>query len=79
MPRRRSWSLNDALEYLRRHGVAVEGFAVTGGRADVIDMAVSAGAVRISGFGELQDPPFAGEHGGRPRIAEFVCWTDKTF
>ena len=68
----------DALEYLRRHGVAVEGFAVTNSRPDVIDMAVSAGAARITLFGELQNPPLAGEHGGRPRIAEFVRWTGKT-
>ncbi len=69
----------DALEYLRRHGVALEGFAITDNRPDVIGMAVSAGAVRITRFGELQNPPLAGEHGGRPRIAEFVRWTDKTF
>jgi hypothetical protein len=69
----------DALEYLRRHGVALEGFAVSGGRPDVIDMAVAAGAVRITSLGELQDPPLAGEHGGRPRIAEFIRWSDKTF
>jgi len=69
----------DALDYLRRHGIALEGFAVADSRPDVIDMAVSAGAVRITRFGELQNPPLTGEHGGRPRIAEFVRWIDKTF
>lgn len=69
----------DALEYLRRHGLALEGFALADSRPDVTDMAVTAGAVRLTRFGELQSPPLAGEHGGRPRIAEFVRWTDKTF
>lgn len=66
-----------ALQYLNRHGVALEGFAVADSRSDVIDMAVSAGAVRITRFGELQNPPLSGEHGGRARIAEFVRWTGK--
>lgn len=69
----------DALEYLQRHGLPLEGFAITNDRADVIDMALAAGAVRLTRFGELQNPPLAGEHGGRPRIAEFVRWIDKTF
>ncbi len=69
----------DALEYVRRHGLALEGFAVSDNRPDIIGMAVSAGAVRLARFGELQNPPLTGEHGGRPRIAEFVRWTDKTF
>jgi hypothetical protein len=69
----------DALEYLRRHGLALEGFALAGDRRDVIDMAVAAGAVRLTRIGALQDPPLHGEHGGRPRIAEFVRWVDRTF
>jgi hypothetical protein len=69
----------DALEYLRRYGLALEGFATADNRSDIIDLAVVAGAVRLARFGELQNPPLAGEHGGRPRIAEFVRWVDKTF
>jgi hypothetical protein len=67
------------MEYLRRHDLALEGFATADNRSDVIDLAVVAGAVRLARFGELQNPPLAGEHGGRPRIAEFVRWVDKTF
>ncbi|HEX5275873.1 MAG TPA: acyl-CoA reductase [Candidatus Rubrimentiphilum sp.] len=70
---------SDALEYLRRHGLLLEGFALAGERADLIAMAVAAGAARLTRFGELQNPPLAGEHGGRPRIAEFIRWVDKTF
>jgi len=32
------------------------------------------GASRIARFGELQRPPLGGNHGARPRIAEFVRW-----
>jgi hypothetical protein len=41
-------------------------------------MALDAGAVRLTRFGELQHPPLGGDHGGRPRIAEFIRWIDKT-
>lgn len=69
----------EALAYLRRHSLPLEGFALSDGRRDAIDMAVAAGAVRLTRFGALQDPPLTGEHGGRPRIAEFVRWVDRTF
>jgi len=68
----------DALAYVRRHRLRLEGFALSSGRADVIDAAVAAGAVRLTRFGELQHPPLSGDHGGRPRIAEFIRWIDKT-
>ena len=67
----------DALQYLRRHAIALEGFALSEPRADAIDLALSAGAVRLAPFGELQRPPVAGNHGGRSRIADFVRWIDK--
>lgn len=67
-----------ALEYLRRHRLPLEGFAIAGRRADVEAMALEAGAVRLTHFGELQHPPLTGDHGGRPRIAEFVKWIDRT-
>jgi len=69
----------EALDYLRRHGLALEGFAIAGDRAELIDLGIAAGAVRLSNFGKLQDPPVQGNHGGRPRIGEFVKWIDKTF
>jgi hypothetical protein len=68
----------DALAYLREHRLRLEGFALSSSRTDVIDAAIAGGAVRLTRFGELQDPPLAGDHGGRPRIAEFVRWIDRT-
>jgi hypothetical protein len=68
----------DALAYVRDHRLRLEGFALSTGRNDVVDTAVAAGAVRLTRFGELQHPPLSGDHGGRPRIAEFVRWIDKT-
>jgi hypothetical protein len=68
----------DALAYLREHRLRLEGFALSSSRTDVVDAAVAAGAVRLTRFGELQHPPLGGNHGGRPRIAEFVRWTDRT-
>ena len=67
----------DALQYLRRHGIALEGFALSESRDDVVELALKAGAVRLAPFGELQRPPVAGNHGGRARIADFVRWIDK--
>lgn len=67
-----------ALAYLRSHGIPLEGFALSDNREDVVRTAVEAGAVRLARFGELQHPPLGGDHGGRPRIAEFIRWIDKT-
>jgi Acyl-CoA reductase (LuxC) len=67
-----------ALAYLREHRLPLEGFALSSDRADVVTAAIESGAVRLTRFGELQNPPLAGHHGGRPRIAEFVRWIDKT-
>ncbi|MGH8164840.1 MAG: acyl-CoA reductase, partial [Rhodanobacteraceae bacterium] len=61
----------EALGYLLRHRIALEAFALAGdSRADLIALAVDSGAVRIARFGELQHPPFSGDHGGRPRVAD---------
>ncbi|MBV9271248.1 MAG: hypothetical protein JO165_09140, partial [Candidatus Eremiobacteraeota bacterium] len=68
----------EALAYLRRHEIPLEGFAVSDSRSDVVKMAVDAGAARLVPFGELQRPPIEGEHGGRPRIGEFVRWITRT-
>lgn len=68
----------DALTYVRAHRLPLEGFAISGDRPDAVQAALEAGAVRLARFGELQNPTLAGGHGGRPRIAEFVRWIDKT-
>ena len=63
-----------AAEYLRRHGLAVETLAVSGAGCDYADLARGCGAARITTFGSMQSPPPGSPHGGRPRIAEFVRW-----
>jgi hypothetical protein len=68
----------DALAYLQMHPIPLEGFALSSSRSDAVQMALEAGAVRLTRFGELQHPPLGGDHGGRPRIAEFIRWIDKT-
>lgn len=68
----------EASAYLAEHGLPLEGFALADARPDVAAMALEAGAVRLTRFGELQHPPLGGDHGGRPRIAEFVKWINKT-
>ena len=69
----------EAAAYFERHHIPLEAVALAGTRADIVEMAVAAGAARISAFGELQSPALGGYHGGRPRIAEFVRWiTDET-
>jgi len=69
----------EALDYVQRHGLALEGFAIAGDRPDLSALGVNAGAVRLSRFGELQNPPLQSNHGGRPRIGDVVKWIDKTF
>jgi hypothetical protein len=68
-----------AAAYLSRHAIPLEAAAVAGARPDIVAMAESSGVARIAAFGELQSPPLGGNHGGRPRIADFVRWiTDET-
>jgi hypothetical protein len=64
----------EARAYLQRHAIPLEALAVAGARDDIVNTAVEMGAHRITAFGELQRPPVTGNHGGRPRIAEFVRW-----
>jgi hypothetical protein len=62
-----------ALDFLRRHGLALEAFALAApARADAEAAALASGAARIAAFGALQDPPLGGEHGGGGRILPFV-------
>lgn len=68
---------DDAVRYLSNHGIAVEAFAVSERRDDIAGAAVGAGAVRLAPFGELQRLPLSADHGGRPRIADFIRWIDR--
>ncbi len=67
----------EALTYVREHHLPLEGFALSADRPHLVQMALEAGAVRLTQFGELQHALMSGDHGGRPRIAEFVRWIDK--
>jgi hypothetical protein len=68
-----------ASTYVARHRIPIEAIAVACMRPDVAEMAIRIGAARIAGFGTLQSPPLSDNHGGRPRIAEFVRWvSDET-
>jgi hypothetical protein len=64
----------EALAYLARHDVPVEAVALAGEREALRAMAIALGARRIARFGDLQRPILGGNHGGRPRIGEFVTW-----
>jgi hypothetical protein len=61
-----------ALTFLQRHALPLEGFATDDERADVLELAVASGASQIVRLGALQSPNFAGEHGGVGRILPFV-------
>jgi hypothetical protein len=69
----------EAVRYLRGHGVELEAVSLADGRDDVIAAMLDAGAVRLAPFGELQRPPVSSNHGGRPRIADFIRWIDREF
>jgi len=64
---------NEALAFLRRHALPLEGFAVAAdARPDVFAAAIASGAARIARLGSLQAPALTGEHGGVGRILPFV-------
>jgi hypothetical protein len=70
--------LADAAAYVRRHALPLQALGVAEPAAiDARAFADALGAVRIARFGTLQDPPLAGRHGGRARIADFVRWVDR--
>lgn len=69
---------DEALAYVQQHALALEGIALAGDRADVATFGTASGAARICRFGELQQPPLAGEHGGVQRIAPFVRWVTRS-
>ncbi len=68
----------EAVAYVRSHHLPLEAFALSHRREDLVRAAFDSGAVAIPRLGELQQPPLAGHHGGRARIAEFVRWIDET-
>lgn len=63
---------NDALSYLRAHGVALEAIALASATPDLREELAQMGVSRICAFGELQRPPLREPHGGRPRMLDFV-------
>jgi hypothetical protein len=67
--------ISDAAAYVARHRLPLQaiGVAAVDGAGEV---AQALGAVRVAPFGTLQDPPLAGHHGGRARIADFIRWVD---
>ena len=70
--------IDDAAADLRERGIPLQALGVAApGAADVTRLAEAFGAVRIAAFGSMQDPPLAGRHGGRARIADFVRWVDR--
>ena len=68
--------IDDAAAYVQRHALPLQALGVAeidGAR----ELAARLGAVRITPFGEMQNPPLAGHHGGRARIADFIRWIDR--
>ncbi len=68
---------DDALAYVRRHALPLEGIAFSTDpgaprRADLVAFARACGASRVAPLGDLQRPPLNGEHGGEGRIRPFV-------
>ena len=68
--------IGDAGAYVARHRLPLQAIGVAS--LDGMDgVAQALGAVRTAPFGTLQDPPLAGHHGGRARIADFIRWIDR--
>jgi hypothetical protein len=62
--------------YVARHRLPIEALATSSHRAAYLELAAGIGASRVAPLGTLQSPPLGANHGGRPRIAEFVRWID---
>lgn len=70
----------DALQYLLRHDLPLEAFALADpatARPEVTLAAIASGAPRIGRLGRLQSPDFESNHGGAARILPFVRWIVK--
>jgi hypothetical protein len=65
-----------AAAYVGRHALPLQALGVAS-VDDARELAVALGGVRIAPFGHMQDPPLAGHHGGRARIADFIRWVDR--
>jgi hypothetical protein len=64
--------------YIRRHRIPLQALGVADPHdGDAAALAQRFGADRIARFGSMQDPPLAGHHGGRPRVADFIRWIDR--
>jgi hypothetical protein len=68
--------IDEIAALVAQHAIPMQAVGVAGGD-DARALAVELGAVRIARLGAMQNPPVAGHHGGRPRIADFVRWVDR--
>lgn len=69
--------LEDAACWLDEHHLGpLEAVGINDPALDPRHVAATFDAVRVTRLGRMQDPPLAGHHGGRPRIADFVRWLD---
>ena len=68
----------EAAAYVRQHQIPLEVLALADPHhyAEVSDVALAGGAVRITRFGEMQSPPADAHHGGEPCIMPFIRWID---
>jgi acyl-CoA reductase LuxC len=67
----------DAEAYVAGHELPLQALAVASVDDGACALAERLGAVRVTPFGEMQNPPLAGRHGGRARIADFIRWIDR--
>jgi hypothetical protein len=58
--------------YLATHQLRLEAVSVVDPITISSELAELIGVARVTTFGCLQQPPFSGEHGGRPRLLDFV-------
>jgi hypothetical protein len=65
-----------AVAYVERHALPLQALGVAA-VDDPSELAERLGAVRVAVLGRMQDPPLAGHHGGRARIADFIRWIDR--
>jgi len=65
-----------AAAYVERHALPLQAVGAPSSD-DARTLATQLGAVRIATLGHMQDPPLAGHHGGRARIADFIRWIDR--
>ena len=68
--------IDEAAAYVERHALPLQALGVAS-VDDARELAERLGAVRVAPIGHMQDPPLAGHHGGRARIADFIRWVDR--